>query len=71
MERLNSVDSRIIFATILCNLNIGLMKCGRVHLGKSVKNKKIFQYCTDPSRQEILLSRALQCHSGRNLTDLS
>ena len=29
-------------------------------------NKKIFQYCTDPSGQEILYLRALQGHSGRN-----
>ena len=29
-------------------------------------NKKRFQYCTDPSGQEILYHRALQGHSGRN-----
>ena len=34
-------------------------------------NKKRFQYCTDPSGQEILYLRALQGHSGRNLTDSS
>ena len=34
-------------------------------------NKKIFQYCTDPSGQEILYLRALQGHSGRNLIDPS
>ena len=34
-------------------------------------NKKIFQYCTDPSRQEILYLRALQGHSGRNSIDPS
>ena len=34
-------------------------------------NKKIFQYCTDPSRQEILYLRAFQGHSGRNLIDPS
>ena len=34
-------------------------------------NKKSFQYCTDPSGQEILYLRALQGHSGRNLTDPS
>ena len=28
--------------------------------------KKRFQYCTDPSGQEILYLRALQGHSGRN-----
>ena len=34
-------------------------------------NKKKYQYCTDPSRQEILYLRALQGHSGRNLIDPS
>ena len=34
-------------------------------------NKKRFQYCTDPSGQEILFLRALQGHSGRNLIDPS
>ena len=32
-------------------------------------NRKRFQYCTDPSGQEILYFRALQGHSGRNLND--
>ena len=34
-------------------------------------NKKIFQYCTDSSGQEILYLRALQGHSGRKPIDLS
>ena len=34
-------------------------------------NKKRFQYCTDPSGQEILCLRALQGHSGRNPIDPS
>ena len=34
-------------------------------------NKKRFQYCTDPSGQEIIYLRALQGHSGRNLIDPS
>ena len=34
-------------------------------------NKKIFQYCTDRSGQEILYLRALQGHSGRNPIDPS
>ena len=38
---------------------------------KGVGNKKGFQYCTDPSGQEILYFRALQGHSGRNLVDPS
>ena len=32
-------------------------------------NNKRFQYCTDPSGQEILSLRALQGHSGRNPFD--
>ena len=32
-------------------------------------NKKRFQYCTDPSGQEVLYLRALQGHSGRNPID--
>ena len=34
-------------------------------------NKKRFQYCTDPSGQEILYLRALQGNSGRNPIDPS
>ena len=34
-------------------------------------NKKRFQYCTDPSGQEILYLRALQGPSGRTLIDPS
>ena len=34
-------------------------------------NKKRFQYCTDPSGQEIPYVRALQGHSGRNPIDPS
>ena len=33
--------------------------------------KKRFQYCTDPTRQEILYLRAPQGHSARNLIDPS
>ena len=40
-------------------------------MAKGGGNKKRFQYCTDPSRQEILYFRALQGHSGRNLIDPS
>ena len=39
-------------------------------MAKGGGNKKIFQYCTDPSGQIIYL-RALQGHSGRNLIDPS
>ena len=34
-------------------------------------NKKRFQYCTDPSGQDIIYLRALQGHSGRNPIDPS
>ena len=40
-------------------------------MAKGGGNKKRFQYCADPSRQEILYLRALQGHSGRNLMDPS
>ena len=42
--------------------------------GRMIKdggNKKRFEYCTDPSGQEIHYLRALQGHSGRNLIDSS
>ena len=35
------------------------------------QQKKMFQYCTDPSGQSILYLRALWGHSGRNLIDPS
>ena len=37
--------------------------------GKFGRNKKKFQYCTDPSRQDILDLRALWGHSGRSSVD--
>ena len=40
-------------------------------MAKGGGNKKRFQYCTDPSGQEILYFRALPGHSGRNLVDPS
>ena len=42
MERLNSWDQRIIFGTILCTLNIGLMKCGRVQWQETEETRKDF-----------------------------
>ena len=38
-------------------------------MGGGRGNKKIFQYCADPSGQEILYLRALQDHSRRNPID--
>ena len=40
-------------------------------LARGGGNKKIFQYCTNSSGEEILYLRALQGHSGRNLIDPS
>ena len=40
-------------------------------MAKGGGNKQRFQYCTDPSRQEIRYLRALQGHSGRNFIDPS
>ena len=69
MERLNSGDQKIVFGTNLRILDIGLMKCGRAMAKGGGGNKKRYQYCTDPSGQEILYLRALQGHSGRSLID--
>ena len=44
---------------------------GKSTMAKGEGNKNRFQYCTDPSGQEILYLRALQGHSGRNLIDSS
>ena len=58
-----------MFRTILCILDIGLMKSGRAPWQEG-GNKKRFQYCTDSSRETVYF-RALQGHSGRNPTDPS
>ena len=42
MERLNSGQYRHIFETILCDLNIGLMKSGRVQWQKAEETRKVF-----------------------------
>ena len=40
-------------------------------MAKGGESEKIFEYCIDPSGQEIIDFRALQGHSGRNLNDPS
>ena len=42
MVQSNSGDQKIIFGTILCNLNIGLMKRGRVQWQKAEETRKDF-----------------------------
>ena len=71
MERLNSKDLKVVFGTNLRTLSIGLMKCGKAKWQEAGGHKKIFQYCTDSSGQEIIYLRALQGHSGRNPIDPS
>ena len=70
MERLNSGDLRKIFGTNLRILGTGLMKW-KSTMAKGWRKQERFQYCPDPSGQEILHLRALQGHSGRNLIDPS
>ena len=55
----------------MSTLNIGLTKSGRAQWQEADENKKRFQFCNDPSGQEILYLRALQGHSGRNPIDPS
>ena len=55
----------------MCNLNIGFDEKWNSTMAKGGGNKKRFQYCTDPSGQEILYLRALEGHSGRNPIDLT
>ena len=43
MERLNSGDSKILFRTILCILDIGLMKHGRASWQKEEETIKYFR----------------------------
>ena len=62
---------KVIFGAKLSTLNIGLVMCGRARWQEAEANKKRFQYCTDPSGQEILYLRALQGHSRRNFIDPS
>ena len=42
------------------------MMYGRARWQEAQATRKIFQYCTDPSGEEILYLRALQGHLGRN-----
>ena len=51
----------MIFGTNWSTLDIGLMMYGGI--------KKRFQYCADPSGEEILYLRGLQGRSGRNSID--
>ena len=68
MERLNSGD---YLRNDLVQFQHWSDEKWKSTMAKGGGNKKRFQYCTDPSGQEILYLRPLQGHSGRNLIDLS
>ena len=71
MEQLISGDYKIIFGTILCNLNIGLMKSGRAQWQRRRKQEKIsilYQYI---KTRNSLPPSSSWCHSGRSVTDPS
>ena len=71
MERLNSGDLKDDLRNKLEHSQHWSDEMWKSKMAKGGGNKKIFQYCTDPSGQEILYLRALQGHSGRNLVDPS
>ena len=60
---------KIIFGTILSNLNIGLMKCGRVQWQEAEVTRKDFNIVLTHQDKKFFILRALQGHSGRNLID--
>ena len=71
MERLNSGDKKVIFGTNFEHAQHWSDEMWKSRMAGGGGNKKRFQYCTDPSGQEILYLRALQGHSGRNPIDPS
>ena len=71
MERLNSGDQKNCLRNHFGNSQHWSDEMWKSKMQGGGGNKKRFQYCTDPSGQEILYLRALQGHSGRNLIDLA
>ena len=59
MERLNSGDEEIIFGTIFVHSQHWSDEMWKSKMAGGGRNQEIFQYCTDPSEQEILYLRAL------------
>ena len=70
MERLKSGVSKKIFKIIFVFCHHWSDDKWNGTMAGGGGNKKIFQYCADPSGT-ILYFRALQSHSGRNLIDFS
>ena len=54
---------------MLCNLNIGLMKSGRVQWQKAEETRKAFNIVLIHQDKKFIYLRALQGHSGRNPID--
>ena len=71
MERLNSGDKKDDLRNRFVHSQHWSDDKWKSTMANGGRNKKIFQYCTDPSRQEILYLRALQGDSGRTLIDPS
>ena len=69
MERLNSGNLKDYLRNEFENSRNWSDEKWKSTMGKGGGNKKKFQYCSDPSGQEILYLRALQGHSGRNPID--
>ena len=69
MERLNSGE-KIIFRTILCILDIGLVKSGRASWQKEEETRKYFSIVLI-LQEKFFTSKLFQGHSGRNLIDPS
>ena len=71
MERLNSGESKNILTTILCILNIGLMKSGKVLWPNEEETGKDSSIVLVLQETFFTSELFLQGHSGRNFCDLS
>ena len=69
MERLNSGERKITFRTILCILDIGLMKSGRVQWQKAEKTRQDVNIVLIHQDKKFFNSELFKVHSGRNLID--
>ena len=71
MERLSSGDLKDCLRYEFENSRHWSDEMWKSRMAGGGGNKKRFQYCTDPSGQEMLYLRAFQGHSGRNPIDPS
>ena len=68
MERLNCGDWKMIFETILCNLNIGLMKCGRVKRQEAEETRKEYWFVRTRNSLSPSSSRSFRTQSHWSYT---